>query len=57
MKILKMRNGIALMAVLVIMLITSLFIPIMFNLSTTSIKIAITGTDRQRSSYLARTAV
>lgn len=55
MKILKMRNGIALMAVLVIMLITSLFVPVMFNLSTTSIKIAITGTDRQRSSYLART--
>ncbi len=55
MKILKMRNGIALMAVLVIMLITSLFIPVIFNLSTTSIKIAITGTDRQRSSYLART--
>ena len=55
MKILKMRNGIALMAVLVIMLLTSLFIPVMFNLSTTSIKIAITGTDRQRSSYLART--
>ncbi len=55
MKILKMRNGIALMAVLVIMLITSLFIPVMFNLSTTSIKIAITGTDRQRASYFART--
>lgn len=55
MKILKMRNGIALMAVLVIMLITSLFIPVIFNLSNTSIRIAITGTDRQRSSYLART--
>lgn len=55
MKILKMRNGIALMAVLVIMLLTSLFIPVIFNLSNTSIRIAITGTDRQRSSYFART--
>lgn len=55
MKILKTRNGIALVAVLVIMLLTSLFIPVIFNLSNTSIRIAITGTDRQRSSYFART--
>ncbi len=55
MKILTMRNGIALVAVLTIMLITSLFIPVMFNLTDTSLMVAITGTDRQRSSYLART--
>ncbi len=55
MKILKTRNGIALVAVLVIMLLTSLFIPVIFNLSNTSIRIAIAGTDRQRSSYFART--
>ena len=55
MKILKKRNGIALVAVLTIMLITSLFIPVMFNLTDTSLAVAITGTDRQRSSYLART--
>lgn len=55
MKILKARNGIALVAVLVIMLISSLFIPVMFNLSDTSLAIAIKGTDRQRVSYLART--
>ena len=55
MKILKKRNGIALVAVLTIMLITSLFIPVMFNLTDTSLMVAITGTDRQRSSYLART--
>lgn len=55
MKILKMRNGIALMAVLIIMLLTSLFIPVIFNLSNTSIRIAVTGTDRQISSYFART--
>lgn len=55
MKILKARNGIALVAVLVIMLISSLFIPVMFNLADTSLVIAVKGTDRQRASYLART--
>ena len=55
MKILKARNGIALVAVLVIMLISSLFIPLMFNLADSSLMIAVKGTDRQRSSYFART--
>lgn len=55
MKILKARNGIALVAVLTIMLISSMFIPLMFNLSDTSLMIAVKGTDRQRVSYLART--
>lgn len=55
MKILKARNGIALVAVLTIMLISSLFIPLMFNLSDTSLYTAVKGTDRQRASYLART--
>ncbi len=55
MKILKARNGIALVAVLVIMLISSLFIPLMFNLADSSLMIAVKGTDRQRASYLART--
>lgn len=55
MKILKARNGIALVAVLVIMLVSSMFIPVMFNLSDTSLMIAVKGTDRQRVSYLART--
>ncbi|MBR2875865.1 MAG: hypothetical protein IKC01_01890 [Clostridia bacterium] len=55
MKILKMRNGIALVAVMTILLITSLFIPVMFDMSDTSLRVALIGTDRQRSSYLART--
>lgn len=55
MKILKARNGIALIAVLTIILITSLFIPVMFSMADSSLTIAIRGTDRQRSSYLART--
>ena len=55
MKILKLRNGIALVAVMVIMLVTSLFIPVMFNLTDTSLRAAVIGTDRQRSSYFART--
>ena len=55
MKILKARNGIALVAVLAIMLISSMFIPVMFNLSDASVYSAVRGTDRQRASYLART--
>ena len=55
MKILKARNGIALVAVLAILLITSLFIPVMFSMSETSLAIAVKGTDRQRASYFART--
>lgn len=55
MKILKARNGIALIAVLTILLLTSLFIPVMFSMSDSSLAIAVKGTDRQRSSYLART--
>lgn len=55
MKILKLRNGIALVAVMVIMVVTSLFIPVMFNLTDTSLRAAVIGTDRQRSSYFART--
>ena len=55
MKIFKARNGIALAAVLVIMLITSLFIPVMFSLGDTSLSIAVQGEDRQRASYFART--
>lgn len=55
MKILKARNGIALVAVLAIMLITSLFIPAMFNLSDASLYSAVKGTDRQRALYFSRT--
>lgn len=55
MKILKARNGIALVAVLAIMLISTMFIPVMFNLSDTALMIAVKGTDRQRVSYFART--
>ena len=55
MKILKARNGIALVAVLAIMLITSLFIPVMFNLSDASLYSAVRGTDRQRALYFSRT--
>ncbi|MBQ5883856.1 MAG: hypothetical protein IIW72_04930, partial [Clostridia bacterium] len=55
MKILKARNGIALTAVLAILLITSLFIPVMFSMGETALSIAVKGTDRQRVSYFART--
>ena len=55
MKILKARNGIALVAVLTIMLISSLFIPLMFNLSDTSLYVAVKNSERQRANYFART--
>ena len=55
MKILKARNGIALVAVLAIMLISSLFIPLMFNLSDTSLYVAVKNSERQRANYFART--
>ena len=54
MKILKARNGIALTAVLAILLITSLFIPVMFSMGETSLSIAVKAIDRQRSNYFAR---
>lgn len=55
MKILTARNGIALVAVLAILLITSLFIPVMFSMGESSLAIAVKGADRQRSNYFART--
>ena len=57
MKILAKRNGIALMAVLAILLVMTMLIPAMFTMSDTAVKSAMEGTDAQRASYLARTMV
>ena len=57
MNILTKRNGIALVAVLAILLVLTLLLPVMFSMSENAMQAAMTGTDEQRASYLARTMV
>ncbi len=54
-RILKARNGVALIAVLSILLILTLLLPVMFTMSEDATRESIKGTDKQRASYLART--
>ncbi len=54
MNILTKRNGIALVAVLAVLLILTLLLPLMFNMSENALYSAVNGTDIQRASYLAR---
>lgn len=54
MKILTSRNGIALIAVLTILLVLTLLLPAMFTMSDTATKFAVQGKDRQKASYFAR---
>lgn len=57
MNIITKRNGIALVAVLAILLVLTLLLPLMFNMSEGAMEAAMTGTDEQRASYLARTMI
>lgn len=57
MNILTKRNGIALVAVLAILLVLTLLLPLMFTMSEHAMEAAMTGTDEQRASYLARTMI
>ena len=57
MKILTNKNGIALVAVLTLLLVLTLFLPVMFTMSESATKSAMRGQDTQRASYLARTMV
>ena len=57
MKILAKRNGIALLAVLAILLVLTMLIPAMFSMSDNAVKSAMEGTDAQRAAYLARTMI
>lgn len=57
MKILTKRNGVALVAVLSILLVLTLLLPVMFSMSERAMEAAMTGTDEQRASYLARTMI
>ncbi len=57
MNILTRRNGIALVAVMAVLLILTLLLPLMFTMSENAMKSAMKGTDELRSSYLARTMI
>ena len=54
MKILTQRNGIALIAVLAVLLVLTLLLPVMFSSSQYATDAAVNGTDIQRAAYLAR---
>lgn len=55
MKILTKKNGIALVAVLTVLLVLTLLLPAMFTMSESATRSAMMGTDDLKSSYLART--
>lgn len=57
MNIITKRNGIALIAVLSILLVLTLLLPLMFTMSENAMESAMTGTDEQKASYLARTMI
>ncbi|MGN1316312.1 MAG: hypothetical protein ACI4VW_04535 [Acutalibacteraceae bacterium] len=57
MKILTKRNGIALVAVLTVLLVLTLLLPVMFNMTENALSGAVSGEDRQRASYYARSMV
>ena len=54
MKVLKKRNGLALLSVLVVLLFLTLLIPVMLNYSYSATKLALNGSEQQKASYLAR---
>ena len=54
MKILTKKNGIALVAVLALLLVLTLLLPAIFTMAENATKSAMKGQDTQRASYLAR---
>ncbi len=57
MHILTKRNGVALVAVMAVLLILTLLLPLMFTYSERAMEVAAGGYDEQSSSYLARSMV
>lgn len=57
MKILTKKNGIALVAVLTVLLVLTLLLPVMFTMADRATVSAAKGQNEQRASYLARTSV
>ena len=57
MKILSRKNGIALIAVLTVLLVLTLLLPVMFKTSENATYSSVTEINRQKASYLARSGV
>ncbi len=57
MKILTKKNGIALVAVLTVLLVLTLLLPVMFTMADRATASAAKGQNEQRASYFARTAL
>lgn len=57
MKILTKKNGIALIAVLTVLLVLTLLLPAMYSMANRAVISAAKGMDEQRASYLARTTL
>ncbi len=57
MKILTQKNGVALIAVLTVLLILTILLPAMFSMSSNATKNAMEGNDKKKASYLARTMI
>ena len=57
MNILTKKNGLALVAVMVLLMILTLLVPAMLTYADTATSIAVKGTDKQKASYLARSGV
>lgn len=57
MNILTKRNGIALVAVMIVLLTLTLLLPVMFTMADNATASAMRGTDEQRAAYLARTMI
>ncbi len=55
MKILSSRNGVALVAVLTVLLVLTLLLPVMFRTSESATYTSVTELSRQKANYLART--
>ena len=57
MNILTKKNGLALVAVMVLLMILTLLVPAMLTYADTATSIAVKDTDKQKASYLARSGV
>ncbi len=55
--VLTKRNGIALVAVLAVLLVLTLLLPLMFTMSEGAMETALKGSDEQAASYLARSMI
>lgn len=57
MNVLTKKNGVALVAVMTLLMILTLLVPAMLTYADTATSIAVKGTDRQKAAYIARSGV